>query len=850
MLSLLVLFIGGQSSRRIRGDEAAPLRPIASAAGTTFFVAPDGHDTATGQANRPWRTLAGASNAIRKLEAAGRVPPGGITVIMHSGTYYLQTPLILHSWNSGSAAAPIRYVAAAGENVVVSGGTPLRLRWRAWKHGIMRAQVPAGFKTDQLWVNGQKQILARYPAYNPHSTAAYHGYIRDIFNKSYAGRWAHIMVRLEAIHKHISESYYTRQWPPEYEGHLFAWPAAAAINSRYWRTWKHPDGGIIHVLHPFKWGSLDFQIRRINGQLMLVGGWQTNRPVGNLPTTGYFENFRCYLTKPGEWYLDRTSSTLYFYPPKGLNLTSARVEAAHLRSLVKFEGSPGQPVRYITFRGITFEHTLRTFMRTREPIMRSDWAIYRGGAIPFDGAEHCGLIDCTLEQLGGNAIFLSNYNRNVAVRGCLIKDIGANGVCFVGNPEAAQVPQYWAIHIPFNRMNLSPGPKTNDFPKHCVVSDCLIHNTGQIEYQSAGVEIDLAQDITVRHCSIYHTPRAGINIGDGCWGGDVIEYCDVFNTVLHTGDNGSFNAWGRDRYWGHKARNIEAMVKTHPNLPFLDVIKPIILRDNRWSCNHGWDIDLDDGCSNYRIYNNLCLSGGLKNREGFGRVVRNNVILNNTFYPQVWFTDCGEQFSHNIVMKPYNFVLDPRNWVKFENYNLFPTQAILRREQSLGADSDSVAGNPDFINPGQGDYDVRAGSPAFRIGFHNFPMNEFGVTSIRLRSLVRTTVPNGTAVADRLTQNRRLHAWLGGTIQSITSLAEQSAYGLPSASGVLIVKAPLGSELAKLGLQSQEVVLRLNGQPVATAEALMADYQHEPHEKSMEALVILRQREFTVVFKK
>jgi hypothetical protein len=60
----------------------------------------------------------------------------------------------------------------------------------------------------------------------------------------------------------------------------------------------------------------------------------------------------------------------------------------------------------------------------------------------------------------------------------------------------------------------------------------------------------MAQDITVRHCSIYDVPRAGINIGDGCWGGHVIEFCDIFDTVKETGDHGSFNSWGRDRYWG------------------------------------------------------------------------------------------------------------------------------------------------------------------------------------------------------------------------------------------------------------------------------------------------------------
>ena len=49
----------------------------------------------------------------------------------------------------------------------------------------------------------------------------------------------------------------------------------------------------------------------------------------------------------------------------------------------------------------------------------------------------------------------------------------------------------------------------------------------------------------------------------------------------------------------------------------LDIRQPNIIRNNRWRCVHGWDVDLDDGSSNYIIYNNLMLSSGLKLREGF-----------------------------------------------------------------------------------------------------------------------------------------------------------------------------------------------------------------------------------------
>ena len=147
----------------------------------------------------------------------------------------------------------------------------------------------------------------------------------------------------------------------------------------------------------------------------------------------------------------------------------------------------------------------------------------------------------------------------------------------------------------------------------------------------------MSEAITVSHCSIYDVPRAGINIGDGCWGGHLIEGCDVFDTVQETGDHGSFNSWGRDRYWLPNIDAVNERVKKDPELPTLDCRKPIVLRHNRWRCDHGWDIDLDDGSSNYLIEDNLCLHGGIKLREGYGRIVRNNIIVGSSFHPHVWY---------------------------------------------------------------------------------------------------------------------------------------------------------------------------------------------------------------------
>ena len=88
----------------------------------------------------------------------------------------------------------------------------------------------------------------------------------------------------------------------------------------------------------------------------------------------------------------------------------------------------------------------------------------------------------------------------------------------------------------------------------------------------------MCQSITVSHNSIYDVPRAGINVSEGTWGGHVIEYNDVFNTVKESGDHGSFNSWGRDRYWHPDKKVLDSIVENHYDLTMLDIVKPVILR--------------------------------------------------------------------------------------------------------------------------------------------------------------------------------------------------------------------------------------------------------------------------------
>ncbi len=73
-------------------------------------------------------------------------------------------------------------------------------------------------------------------------------------------------------------------------------------------------------------------------------------------------------------------------------INNAVVETVNLRHLFEFKGSMEKPVKRIYLHGLVFKHTARVFMENREPLLRSDWTTYRGGAVTFSGAENCSLI--------------------------------------------------------------------------------------------------------------------------------------------------------------------------------------------------------------------------------------------------------------------------------------------------------------------------------------------------------------------------------------------------------------------------------------------------------------------------
>lgn len=783
-----------------------------SLAKSDIYISVTGNDKNSGTKENPIQSIKKAKELVRSK--AGKEE---VQVIFADGIYYLTAPIVLNPEFSGTEKNPVIFKAEHEGKAIISGGSPVELKWEPFRNGIFKAIVPEDAAIDQLYVDGQRQRMARFP--------------NAVEGKNVFDTW-------DLVHTNNPDT----------------------INDPMARkrilTWSHPEGAYVHAMHNALWGDMHWIVKGKNadGSLDMEGGWQNNRPSAMHPRYRMIENVFEELDVPGEWYYNKSNKTIYFYPQHGLDLSKAKIEIVRLRNLIEFDGTKEKPVCFVRFDGFIFRHTARTFMDNKEPLLRSDWTTYRGGAVLFNGAEDCSITNCEFDQLGGNSIFVNKYNRRILIKSCYIHHSGANGVAFVGDPATVRSPLFRYGNQDFAAIDRTPGPKGDNYPEDCRVEDCLITMTGRVEKQTAPVQISISHKITVSHCSIYDVPRAGINIDQGTFGGHVIEYCDIFNTVLETGDHGSFNSWGRDRYWTPDIKETDVEVQKQPGLPFLDMLEANTIRNSRWRCDHGWDIDLDDGSTWYRIYNNVLLNGGLKMREGYKRTATNNIIVNNSLHPHVWYPNSGDVFTHNIVFGGYKPAVMARaiasdgKWGAQLDSNLFAINNEDRmRFAKNGCDANSLVGDPQFTDAEKGDFRVKDGSPALQLGFKNFPMNEFGVSSEKLKKIARQPVIP-TLITNQKDTTGQTYPWNGATLKNVETLGEQSAAGLPEMSGVIFVDIPVNSTVAKSGIKIGDVVVQCQEVKIRNFKQLIQVAKDSQYLRELKLVIQRNQTKQTVMF--
>src|ERR1019366_5237204 len=280
-----------------------------------------------------------------------------------------------------------------------------------------------------------------------------------------------------------------------------------------------------------------------------------------------------------------------------------------------------------------------------------------------------------------------------------MSDLGAGGVK-IGDPD-----------VPKEAVEATTG---------IVVAENHIHGIGIVYPAAVGVWIGQSAGNTVAHNEISDTYYTAISLG-WTWGYDLTAARDnhiEFNNLYNIG-RGLLSDMGCIYSLGVQPGTVERNNLCH------DV--------SRYAYG-GWGIYTDEGSSQIRIENNIVYNtqdGGFHQHYGRENMVRNNIfafgqeaqIRRTREEPHRSFT-----FEHNIVYWKQGNLLQG-NWKdgQFQfDYNLYwpaSGQTIQFGNESLegwqkrGQDAHSLVEDPLFADPDHGNFALKAGSPAAKIGF-------------------------------------------------------------------------------------------------------------------------------------
>lgn len=435
----------------------------------TFFVAPDGDDTARGTRARPFQTLERARDAARAQR-------GGSTeaaIVLRDGMHRLERPLLLDARDSGLVVR-----AAAGESPVVAGSVRVE-GWTPYDaaRGIYRADVGAGRATRQLYVDGRRATRAQTAPYPKDFTRIPEGY-------EATGSPAPAWVRASDV-----EAVTVTQWK------MMRCPVARL------------DGRRVVMQEPCWTNANVFEAP------------PGEEPLWNFRLLTRFENALEFLDEPGEWYLDEGEGVLYYRPLPGEDLATADVEMPVLEVLIDGQGTAEAPVERLRFERLTFAYATWLGPSSDDGYAADQSGFHlTGTGHPPNVIGHAQHVTRTPGnvRLAWARRVVFHRNRFVHLGGVALDfDTGAQGNRIVGNVFAdvsSAAIQLGGVaerdHHPTRRADVTRDNR---------ITDNLIDGVGVEYFDAAGIYVGFATRTTVRYNDIEDVPWSGIALGWG-WG--------------------------------------------------------------------------------------------------------------------------------------------------------------------------------------------------------------------------------------------------------------------------------------------------------------------------------------------
>ena len=493
-----------------------------------FYVAPDGKDTNPGTETQPFATLGGVREAVRRKIAAGL--DNDIVVLLRGGTYEQASTLVFGPEDSGTEEHSITYAACPGERVVLSGGRRIT-GWRKGEGEVWTAELPeakAGrWYFRQLFVNGQRATRARTP--NPEEWWKLRPGSKDTANAA--------TVTLGVDHP------------------IKAWRNVSDVEV----VWINNNDGTRKRLGSVNEAENTFTLPPPH---MWPHGFAHEYNI-SFPSGAYacyFENALEMLDQPGEWYLDRQTGVLSYWPREGEDLTRAEVVAPVVQgTLLAIAGTPERPVRNLHFRGIRVAHVdwplppygfaamfgCLQLLEQKEPPRSWKFTLI-DAAVSFRHARGCHFVSGAVEHAGGIGLSLLGGCADIAIEGNEFHGLGGGGI----TAGALRNRDTWKWAEPLDR---------NDHKGYRIANN-HIHDCGLDYFGAIGIFVALTQEAVVAHNLIHDIAYSGIVLsGDETPGppfarNNTVEYNHIHNVMKVAVDGAGIYVSFPQAGWGAAIR--------------------------------------------------------------------------------------------------------------------------------------------------------------------------------------------------------------------------------------------------------------------------------------------------------
>lgn len=533
--------------------------------------------------------------ALQQAREARRLDKAtDICLRLEAGTYNLNQPIIIRPEDNGTRIV-------ADGNAVISGGVKISGWKKEGKYYV--ASVPdfngRPLEFRQMWVNGKKTVRARD--------------VEDFED----------MFRIRNIDK-AKETLYV--------------PAEAVkkiMNAQYAEM----------VLHEM-WCVANLRIKdiKIQGDSAVVTFHQPEShvhfmhpwPSPMVTTDGhnspfYLTNAKELLDTEGEWYLDARASKLYYIPRKGENMKSAEVIVPAVETLLKVEGTPDNPVKDVTFEGVTFSHAtwMRPSVSGHAPLQagmymieayklrpkmnrpngdhkldNQGWVGRPAAAVSLNCAENVSFSKCTFEHNASTGLDYHLYIKGGSVDRCTFSDIGGNGIL-----AGSFGPEGHEAHLPYDPADgriICTGLN---------ITNNLITDVTNEDWGCVGIGAGFVKDIKICNNEISDVSYTGISMGWG-WNQQVCSMSNnlVSGNLIHHYAKHMYDTAGIYTLGAQPHSFIEGNVVR-------DIYTPSYVHDP----NHWFYLYTDEGSSYITVRNNWTPAEKyLKNANGPGNTWENN----------------------------------------------------------------------------------------------------------------------------------------------------------------------------------------------------------------------------------